>query len=92
MFRHHEQANLQVSLLILELSFECCVIKYKFAFNVISFISITHNNCDSTKFEAVCSTSLLYLERYNLVCELHKLVVIIADDSLSQNATVFQVN
>ena len=44
MFRHHEQANLQVCLLILELSFECSVIKYKIAFNVISFISIIHTN------------------------------------------------
>ena len=42
MFRHHEQANLQVYLLYFELSFQCSVIKYKIAFNVSVIVSIIH--------------------------------------------------
>jgi len=42
MFRHHQQENVQVHLLNFQFSFECSVIKYKNAFNIISFISIIH--------------------------------------------------
>jgi hypothetical protein len=51
----------------------------------VLFIKLA-NNCDGTKFEDVCSTSLSYLERYNLAFKLHNLLVIIAGNSLSPNA------
>jgi hypothetical protein len=90
MFRHFEEANLQECLLNFELSVECSVIKYKIFFHVISFISIIHTKCPLNvtvqNLRMFFNTSLLYLERYNLVCELHILVVIIAGESMSPNA------
>jgi hypothetical protein len=95
MFRHQEKANLQVYLYYFELSFECSVIKYKISFNIISYYHHCSysrpSNCDSTRIEDVFNDSVLYLETYYIVCELHSLVVFIVNHSLSLNTTVFQV-
>jgi len=95
MFRHHEQANLQVYIINFELSFESSVIKYKIVSNVISYYQhCSYNrpsNCDSTRIEDVRNASVLYLETYYIVCELHSLELFIVNHSLSLNTTVFQV-
>jgi cytochrome c oxidase assembly protein Cox11 len=44
MIRQHEQAVLQVCVIMFVLSFLCAVIKYKIACNVTTFVSIIHTN------------------------------------------------